>query len=221
MKSIRLIAGLFSILLLLPSCGNDGRSGLGEASYQLNFVSTWSSVTHPVDFPTSPHFSGLIGVTHNEQDSYWGVNELASVGIESMAETGGKTALVSEIEKQIAAGSSYSVISAGGISVSPGEVIFNFVIKPEFPLVTLVSMVAPSPDWFVGVAGINLVENGEWVQSKRVTLYVYDAGTDDGLTYTSADADSNPKQNIKRIETSPFLVDGAVKPVGEFVFTKL
>jgi hypothetical protein len=36
-----------------------------EAKYELTFNALWSSATHPVDFPSSPHFSGLIGMTHN------------------------------------------------------------------------------------------------------------------------------------------------------------
>jgi len=58
------------------------------------------------------------------------------------------------------------------------------------------------------------------VESKTVDLYVYDAGTDDGSSYTAANADSNPKQFISRIEYSPFLVNGSVKPIGTMSFVK-
>lgn len=44
--------------------------------------------------------------------------------------------------------------------------------------------VAPSPDWFVGVSGLNLcLKNCTWVTSKILPLYPWDAGTDNGVTY--------------------------------------
>jgi serine/threonine protein kinase len=36
--------------------------------------------------------------------------------------------------------------------------------------VTLVSMVAPSPDWFVGVGGLPLLQDGQWVDELVVPL---------------------------------------------------
>ncbi len=67
----------------------------------------------------------------------------------------------------------------------------NFEINKDYPLVTLVSMVAPSPDWFVGVAGLDLRgTDGEFVQSLLVPLVVYDAGTDSGLRFTSSNSAS-------------------------------
>lgn len=209
---------------LIVACGNSGNTdntvSPGQASYTVTFQSSWSSTTHPDNFPVSPHYSGLIGASHNVNKSYWDAGSLASSGIETMAETGSKTNLINEINNNISIGDSERVISGNGIGPSPGQVTLNFVVSPEYSFVTLVSMIAPSPDWFVGVSALNLMENGVWIENKTVDLYVYDAGTDDGATYTSPDADSNPKQTIFRIETSPFNVNGTVTPVGKFIFTK-
>lgn len=39
-------------------------------------------------------------------------------------------------------------------------------------------MVDPSPDWFLGVSGLELcVENCSWVESRTLELYPWDAGT--------------------------------------------
>ncbi len=65
------------------------------------------------------------------------------------------------------------------------------MINENYPLITLVSMVAPCPDWFVGVGGLDLLgEDGEFVQSLTVPLVVYDAGTDNGITFTSSNSAS-------------------------------
>lgn len=43
---------------------------------------------------------------------------------------------------------------------------------------------APSPDWFVGVAALNLcLRNCSWTDSKIIPLYPWDAGTDSGISY--------------------------------------
>ncbi|MXW13642.1 MAG: T9SS type A sorting domain-containing protein [Rhodothermaceae bacterium] len=191
----------------------------GTATYELTFTSTWSASTHPTDFPSNPHFSGLIGGTHNSSVTFWSTGSTASAGIESMAETGGTSTLRSEVNQAIRASNAGEVISGGGIGRSPGSVKTTFQVTSQWNLVTVTSMLAPSPDWFVGVSGLNLLDNdNNWRQNVEVELFVYDAGTDSGPNYNSPNQDTNPKENIGRIGTSPFLVDGSVKSVGSFVF---
>ncbi len=189
---------------------------LSTATYKLTFESTWSTTTHPTDFPPNPHFSGLIGGTHNEAVNFWEPGTLASDGIESMAETGSKTLLLGEVEAAIGAGNAEFVLSGGGIGISPGSVSLTFNVSESFPLVTVVSMVAPSPDWFVGVSGLNLMENSSWRQEVVVSLVVHDAGTDSGTTYRSANQDTDPPAGVREFSDSPF--DGN-NVVGSFTFT--
>ncbi len=141
--------------------------------------------------------------------------KLASAGIESMAETGGKSALIAEVNGAIGAGHAEFLLSGNGIGRSPGQVELEFQVTDSYPLVTLVSMVAPSPDWFVGVSGVDLYEGGAWVQRLEVPLVVYDAGTDSGPSYTSANDDTDPADAISELTEAPF--DG-VQQVGTFVF---
>lgn len=209
--------------VLMAGCSSDddgnGIGPVGDATYMVEFAATWSAETHPDDFPGNPHFSGLIGATHAAAVSLWTDGGTASTGIENMSETGGKGALIDEINLAIADSTAENTLSGGGIGTSPGTVSLTFAITEEFPLVTLVSMLAPSPDWFVGVSGENLLKNGAWITSLTVDLYAYDAGTDSGTTYTAGNQDTNPAEAIGRIETAPFLIDGAVPPIGTFTFT--
>lgn len=42
----------------------------------------------------------------------------------------------------------------------------------------------PSPDWVVGVSGLELCQKDcTWTESKVIDLYPYDAGTDNGISY--------------------------------------
>ena len=92
------------------------------------------------------------------------------------------------------------------------------MVRLEYPLVTLVTMIAPSPDWFVGVSGLSLLDEFGWVNELEVVLYPYDSGTDDGTTYSSANADSSPKQPIRSLRgVTPF----SDAPIGTFTFTRV
>ncbi len=190
-------------------------SRVRAVEYEVTFDAVWSSATHPESFPPSPHFSGLIGGTHNQEVSFWELGGIATPGIESMAETGGKSSLRNEVNSAISAGYAAAVISGGGISRSPGSVSTTFDIDRTHSLVTLVSMIAPSPDWFVGVSGLELYNGRHWEAEIMVPLDPYDAGTDSGANYTSANADTNPQEPIAVIGGFPFTGTG---PLGTFTF---
>lgn len=190
------------------------------ATYRLVFNATWSAETHPTDFPSNPHFSGLIGGTHSDAVTFWQEGELASPGIKSMAETGSKTLLQGEVQDAMADGDAEAVISGGGISPSPGSVSVEFTVSVEYPLATVVSMIAPSPDWFVGTSGYPLLQEGQWVDEAVVSLQPYDAGTDSGTTYTSPNQPTVPPVPIFEITGPPLEVDGMVPPLGTFTFTR-
>jgi len=64
----------------------EATGGEFEAVYMARFVSIWSEETHPTNFPPDPHFSPLTGAVHNEQVVIWQPGQIASDGIEEMAE---------------------------------------------------------------------------------------------------------------------------------------
>lgn len=102
-----------------------------------------------------------------------------------------------------------------------GEVSVAFTATTAHHLATVVSMVAPSPDWFVGVSGLDLFVNGNWVDKVVVPLQPYDAGTDSGVTYGSANQDTVPQELIREIIGLPFSVDAPVLPLGTFTFRRI
>lgn len=191
-----------------------------QATYRVTFDATWSATTHPDDFPSNAHFSSLIGATHNQNVRFWVEGGLASAGIEQMAETGGTSLLNSEIVDAIAADT--ADIELNGVTISsPGSTSFIFTVKETHPLVTLVTMLAPSPDWFVGVDSLCMYHADGWVDNLTVDLYPFDSGTDSGTTYTSPNADTQPRQFIYRLIDEPFQIDYRVIPVGTFTFERL
>jgi len=210
------------LVLLLLSLPTPAHAQNHTALYTVTFESTWSQQTHPhpggaTQFPANAHFSPLIGATHNLSATFWLSGTLASPGIERMAETGGTATLRAEFA---AAGANVNAILAGAGIASPGAITLPaFTVQHTYPLVTLVTMIAPSPDWFVGVHGLSLLDaQGEWQDSVVVTLYPYDAGSDDGADYGSADIEPAVHSPITNLSGQMLFSD---EPIGTFTFTRL
>ena len=202
-----------------PSESDDGSSQ--RARYRLTFDATWSAATHPTDFPNTAHFSSLIGATHDGSASFWREGVPASPGIQDMAERGRTTPLDQEIDAAIRSGSAERTWTGSGIGSSPGATSLEFEVSRRYPLATFVSMIAPSPDWFVGVSGLPLFQDGRWVDQQRIDLIPWDAGTDSGITFTSPDRDTQPRLGISRILSAPLAPAGSIRPLGTFTFTRL
>ncbi len=189
-----------------------------SAVYRVVFDATWSAATHPNNFPGGAHFSSLIGAVHDDGVRFWARGETASPGIESMAETGATGRLTAEVRARIPQ-NALSVINGPALGSPAVATIPRVVVRLDYPLVTLVTMIAPSPDWFVGVSGLSLMDElGQWVDELEVILYPYDSGTDDGTSYTSVNADSSPPQPIRNIRGEAPFSDA---PIGTFTFTRI
>ncbi|MET2986439.1 spondin domain-containing protein [Aureibaculum conchae] len=190
-----------------------------KASYKIEFISNWSASTHPNQYPSgSAHWSPLIGASHNENVSFFGIGKLATSGVEQVAETGGTSTFESEISSAISNGTAFKQIKGTGLSTGPGTITINDVeIDMDFPLVSLITMIAPSPDWVAQIDSVKLIDNSnDWVSELSIDVYASDAGTDNGTTYGSDNSDTNPAVDMFSLQnTAPF----SSQIVGTFKFT--
>lgn len=184
-----------------------------DAQYVVTFEATWSATTHPDAFPPNPHFSRLTGATHAEGVTLWRVGVTATDGIRSMAETGSTVRLQAEVD---ALGGPARYLEGDPIRTSPGSGGATFTVTEGRPLVSVVTMIAPSPDWFVGVDGLDLRVRDGWADRLEVEAVVYDAGTDDGASYTAADAPREARAPIGPAVYAPL----AGRAVGTLVFER-
>jgi hypothetical protein len=92
--TLRILVSLSSVLIWMTLFFLS--SQVVAVEYGVRFDATWSATSHPGTYPTGAHFSPLIGVTHNDQVTFWESGGIASSGIEQMAETGGTSILQSE-----------------------------------------------------------------------------------------------------------------------------
>ena len=183
------------------------------ANYTITVSTTWNAADHGSildnNLPNDPHWSPLAFVTHKNENEFFSLGDIASQGVQNIAETGGTSSFQSEVNTAIAANTADQYKQAG---FSPRGAISsasinNVTVNEAFPLVTFLSMVAPSPDWFIGVNSESLrsgsTSNNGWKATYSLDLFTYDAGTDDGLDYASANAASNPKVGVFMINGAP------------------
>ncbi len=189
-----------------------------KARYRSTFDVVWSADTHPIQTPATPHFSGPIGATHNNDVVFWETGKLASQGIQDMAERGSRTVLTEEVQTAISAGTADAVVAFCCTLDSPGSEKLEFSVDDAFPLISLVTMIAPSPDWFVGVSSLSLRDDDGWIGKTVIDLLPFDAGTDSGVTFVSANQPTEPHVPIGQITTNPF--PDAV-PLGTLTFLRI
>jgi hypothetical protein len=173
-----------------------------SATYQLTFDVTWSSATHPGAYPSSAHFSPLIGSVHSQAVSFWEPGGIASNGIEVMAETGATSSFRAEINNAIGANNALEVVKGPGAG-APDQVSTTFEANTDKSLLTVVTMIAPSPDWFVGTHALPLRDANGWIPEIVVQLDPYDAGTDSGPNFNSGNADVTPHDPISNLSSVP------------------
>jgi hypothetical protein len=203
----------------------DDHMAAGSAQYTVVVKSTWTAATHPFEYPaagaiTGPHFSGLIGAPHAAGYSLFRDGAMPTPGLERLSEEGKHAPLDEEIRAAIAAGTAGALVESGPLRDFAESLVVTVTVDSAHPMVSLVAMVAPSPDWFTGVAGVNLMENGAWVAERTLDLYGWDSGGDDGTTYKAPDRDTNPKKPTSRATTPHFVVNGVAVPVGTIRFTR-
>lgn len=193
---------------------------LGSADYTVVVKSRWTKAEHPLEWSATAHFSGVIGANHTPAYSIFTVGTPPTPGLENLSEEGKHTPLDKEIRAAIAVGNAGALFESGPLRNFADSIVTTVHVDDAFPLVSLVMMVAPSPDWFTGVRDVSLAENGAWAPSKTLDLVAYDSGGDDGTTYMAPNLDTNPKKPTSQAMTPHFVINGKVVPVGSVTFTK-
>lgn len=184
----------------------------------LNIV--WTPATHPATIPPpgeNPHVSPPVLVTHTGVNDLFAHGALASNGIEAMAETGSTRSLLAEMASK----PSVSDVTVGSSIFGAGATSFDVELSQGANLVSLVTMLAPSPDWFVGVNSVPLFVDGAWVSSLEVDLAAYDAGTDSAPGFVHSNADTSPAQPISGPRDPAFVNADAEGRFGFVTITRL
>jgi len=221
------MASLFSLLvsalLIAHAIGAEGEACTGFVEYTVAFQGNWTEDNHPGAWVSNAHFSPPVAVVHNEEYALYTVGEKASEGVEQVAEIGATTDLTNEL--QVAQGKgTVGDYDQGNALFNKGQGITTMEVSAcsKFPLVSVITMIAPSPDWFTGVNAFSLcdTESGQWETSAFISVYPYDAGTDSGADFNSANDNTSPAEPV----TAMGQVYGApedVLPVGYLIIERV
>ena len=181
------------------SSGSGFNANSEDATYEVTFTAQWTTANGFGSVPSSAHFSSVIGSAVNEQSALWESGQASSPGMEGVAENGTTQVFSAEIATEAAANAASGVVNMGGTQAN-NSVSAEITFTRSFPLFTFASMVAPSPDWFVGQSKFSMLgASSEWINDAQLNLRVYDAGTEDGNSFSGNNAASNPLDVIKRL----------------------
>ena len=177
-------------------------SAQSTATYDISFTSTWNASDHGT-LPSTAHWSNLVGANHNSDITFLEMGGTATTGIENVAETGSNTVFNSEVQTAINAGDAEQWLQASfpTFAAISTATLSDIVVSEDYPLLTVLSMIAPSPDWIIAVNSLNLwdTNTNNWKGTFTVDLFPYDAGTEDGFGYSGSNAATNPQGVITNV----------------------
>lgn len=211
-------ASLFGFVLLsailVTICGiGSVLADSKQASYKVVLNIDWSASLAPFEYPEGGgHMSSLIGLTHGDRISLFADGATASSGLKLVAENGRSGILKAQFDEWRRKDRVGAVIEANGIKSVPGKISTTFKTTLEHPLLSVITMVAPSPDWFTGVSAVRLHSDDGWADIIELPLWVWDAGTDSGTSFIAKNAETQPHESIRLLATKHFLNgDGLIK----------
>ena len=214
------------MFLLLVSCKKNTplvNPPAEQVTYRIEVRLMWAAPNFFVP-ASNAHFTYFIGMLHNKNSFLWKPNGLATVGLEFVAEIGSNERLNNEIDSIITKGEALTRFGIPPPAITGGfDTSFRFTL--QYSSISFASMIAPSPDWFVGLNNYDLLRDNQWVENITVPLFLYDAGTEDGDVFGYNNPASSPQQpvNLLTPARASVLANGntALAPIGSIRFIKL
>ena len=225
---------ILSLGLLLSSCGVEDNSDESKndqkienatrysenITYEITFRSLWNANEHQA-FPSNAHFSPIAVLSHNENFQLFGIGENASEAFEELAETGSLSQTNSLAESAKSNGTVFQYETSSSLFPKPGADSLKVTIKAskEYAMISLASMIAPSPDWIVGVDSLDLIEDGAFIMEKTISLYALNAGTEEGDqigNFSINNVETNPQEAISKLSEQP----GFTSPFAEITIKR-
>jgi hypothetical protein len=180
------------------------------ATYNIKFTNYWNATDHNGGnaLPDNAHWSDFAIVNHNSNITFVKLGGTATAGVEDIAERGVVNNFRdNDVQDAIDANNAEQFINGGDLFLRDGSEIDidGIQISEDYPLLTMLSMIAPSPDWMMAVNGIPLRNGGNWETLITMDIFPYDAGTEEGSAYELNNAATVPQGKITKISgVAPF-----------------
>ena len=179
-----------TVAIVIPAQDN-------SAMYKVTFTGNWNLQSTPGGVPGSAHYTTIAGGTHNSSVDFWKPGAKATSGMEALAELGSTPGFISEINASSHSNGTFTK----GTGFAVGTASFNVTVAKTHPLITLATMIGPSPDWFVGLSSHSLLDgNSNFKSTERIELFAYDAGTENGSGWSLGNSATVPQGVITSLK---------------------
>jgi hypothetical protein len=186
-----------------------------QATYNVKFITNWGA-DPLINHPSNPHTGNMFLVTHNNNFKLFEVGKLASRGVSQTSMYG----TIDDLNAMTSNNPNIGNIVTANVLEAPGEANLQITANSDKPILSFVTMIAPSSDWFTGFT-LNLIENGKWIDKMELPLYVFVAGTDSNQGFVTKHILRNVPEPI-RIKNDKYLFpDGKLKPIAHAIITKM
>ncbi|KAL9877187.1 uncharacterized protein LOC119638316 isoform X2 [Glossina fuscipes] len=211
----------------INNCGLDGL-----AVYKIVLQTYWTRELFPKHYPDwrpTAQWTKTVGCSHDSSYILYRLGRLASAGVKQFAETGKsdifdntsgdqQQQLKKSMPSQniVANKSGFSVFdefNLPAIITGAGRSESKFFVDSNHSLISLMTRVVPSPDWFIGIDSFQLCLGGSWIDKVTIEMDPLDAGSDNGFTFTAPNWPTSPQGVIYRI-TSKY----PAHPAGSFFY---
>jgi Spondin_N len=93
------------------------------------------------------------------------------------------------------------------------------VVDKDHSFISGIAAISPSPDWYSGFYLFDTLkeDTSTYYESFKIRTYPWDAGTDDGDSYTAQDRDTDPPGLITRIEVGNTVNGIFLSPAGDTI----
>lgn len=227
--SLLTLLALLALVISATATENPFPKCRGSAKYKVTFHNLLTPANFGKLIPdTGLVYSPLAGVSHSNRVSLFTIRGFANKPTEILAETGVNTRFV-RFAKRLRATKRgvLSVVDAGAQTMPGKSTTVILQVDCQHPFVTVIGMIAPSPDWIVQINNRNLfdTENNRFIRRDSGTLIAYDTGVDDGREFTppldlSLDLPTVPQKNIAPlVEDDTDRFEGRI--VGRYTIRKI
>ena len=172
-----------------------------DVTFTGNFVQ--GALASGETLPSDATFASVAFATHDGTVSYFNAGEAASAGLKAFAETGSTELLVEEFAARTNGANVYPTKKNGGTfpqGATAAQVFESHRASRGQDHLTFVASLSESPDWFVGARNIELRPGGVWIEELEVDLFAWDAGTDSGTDWDSADSATDPPASVTSLK---------------------
>lgn len=215
---------ILSTSIFLISCKKEQTivADYSKASYKVTVSLKWQMPDFTV--PVNAHITLLAGMVHAADTFMWKPGTKATPGLEAVAEVGTVNTIFNEMDDIVSKQKALYKFVMFEPAGATGSMQTILSATSEYSYVSLASMIAPSPDWFIGIHDVDLHRNNTWVSDTTINMFVYDAGTEDGDVFGYTNPPTAPQQNIQLLTSSmaTVLANGntTLAPLATIRFTK-